>query len=236
METIGYSLLATTFICLLSLTGIALYRFRRFSFILVSFAVGALLGDAFIHILPNNFNPYLIFFGLMIFFSVEKLIRWRHCHEPECEDNNPQHVVSLSLVGDSVHNFIDGMIIAAAFLTNTHLGLVTTLAVILHEIPQEIGDFAIYIHHGLSVKKALLNNLISSLFALVGCILGLIFSNIINLSQYILPMTAGGFIYLAASDLIPELHRHQSQIKHSLIQIITVILGFSLMSLLLLVE
>jgi len=241
MEPAILSLTATAIVSLISLVGVFLYSFRRFSFVLVSFAVGALLGDAFIHLLPSSFqslspllSSILIFVGIMLFFSVEKIIRWRHCHDPDCHDNS--HVVSLSVVGDSVHNFIDGMIISSSFLVDYRLGLTTTLAVILHEIPQEIGNFGIYFHQGLGLKKALSLNFISALFAIFGCLLVLIFNNIFDFSQYVLPMTAGGFIYLASSDLIPELHRHQPQIKHSLLQIITVILGFSLMALLLLVE
>jgi zinc and cadmium transporter len=173
---------------------------------------------------------------MMLFFSVEKIVRWRHCHDPDCDEDNDSHIVSLSVVGDSVHNFIDGMIIAAAFLVNFRLGLTTTLAVIMHEIPQEIGHFGVFFHQGLSLKKSLTLNFVSALFALLGCVLVLLFKNIVDISQYILPLTAGGFIYLASSDLIPELHRHQPVIKHSLLQIFTVVLGFSLMALLLLVE
>lgn len=238
-----YSLLATTIVSLISLSGLALYRFRNFSFVLVSFAVGALLGDAFIHILPQSYSSlppttvsWLIIAGVLLFFSIEKFIRWHHCHDPDCQEHdNRGHIVSLSLIGDSVHNFIDGMVIAGAFLVDTKLGLVTTLAVILHEIPQEIGDFGIYIHQGIKLKKALLINLFTSLSAFAGCLLVLGF-RVLNFSHYLLPITAGGFIYLAASDLIPELHRHHPALKNSLIQIISVLFGFSLMAFLLLVE
>lgn len=240
MNPIVLSLFATIIVSLISLVGLFLYRFRQYSFIMVSFAVGALLGDAFIHILPESYRQinsttvaWLLITGMLIFFSVEKFMRWRHCHDPECDD----HIVSLSLVGDTVHNFIDGMIIAGSFLVNTHLGVVTTLAVILHEIPQEIGHFGIFFHHGLSLKKSLLFNLISAIFAILGCVFVLILgTSITDFSKYILPITAGGFIYLASSDLIPELHRHENLPSHSLAQIIGVILGFSLMALLLLVE
>lgn len=239
-----YSLLATTIVSLISLVGLVFYRFRNFSFVLVSFAVGALLGDSFIHILPQSYQllppttvSWLLIAGILIFFSIEKFIRWHHCHDPECQENNSDsHIVSLSLVGDTVHNFIDGMVIAASFLVDTKLGLVTTLAVVLHEIPQEIGDFGIYIHQGVKIKKALLINLFSSLSALVGCLLVIIIGLNLSIQNYLLPITAGGFIYLAASDLIPELHRHHPAPKNSLIQIISVLFGFSLMALLLFLE
>jgi len=249
MNPVILSLLATIIVSSLSVLGLVLYRFRAFSFVLVSFAVGALLGDAFIHILPESYESlssttvaWLLILGILIFFTLEKIIRWRHCHEPECCDHDDSsHVVSLSLIGDSVHNFLDGMVIAGAFLTDIKLGIVTTIAVILHEIPQELGDVGIYLHHQLPVKKIIFYNFLSSLSAVVGSLLVLAFSlpavaGVSNFSSYILPATAGGFIYLAASDLIPELHRHQSNNLHSIIQIISVLFGFSLMALLLLVE
>lgn len=243
VNPIVLSLLATIIVSLLSFLGIFLYHFKKFSFVLVSFAVGALLGNAFIHILPESYDrlpsstvAWLIILGVLIFFSLEKLIRWRHCHDPECEqDEDYSHVVSLSLVGDTVHNFLDGMVIAGAFLVDIKLGLITTMAVILHEIPQEIGDIGVYLHHQLNVKKIILYNFLSSLSAIAGCLLVLAF-RVSDFSHYILPATAGGFIYLAASDLIPELHRHQSDALHSIVQIISVLFGFSLMALLLLVE
>lgn len=243
MNPVILSLLATIIVSSLSLLGLVLYRFRAFSFVLVSFAVGALLGDAFIHILPESYESlssttvaWLLILGILIFFTLEKIIRWRHCHEPDCCDNSDSnHVVSLSLVGDSVHNFLDGMVIAGAFLADVKLGIVTTIAVILHEIPQELGDVGIYLHHHIPVKKIIIFNLLSSFFAILGALLVLGFG-VSGFSSYILPATAGGFIYLAASDLIPELHRHESNTAHSIIQIISVLFGFSLMALLLLVE
>lgn len=246
MESELLAILATVSISLLSLLGLPLFSFRHFSFVMVSFAVGALLGDAIIHILPESLqrldlvtNSWLVISGILLFFIIEKIIRWRHCHNPDClpdETNTSHHVVSLSVIGDSVHNFIDGMVVTSAFLIDLRLGLVTSLAVVLHEIPQEIGDFGIYIHHGLTVSKALLVNFTSAAFALLGCFIVILFGSLTQISLYILPVTAGGFIYLAASDLIPELHRHQAPVSHSLIQVIGVLLGFGLMLLLLPLE
>ena len=236
MPPLILSVLSAILVSLISLVGIIFVIARlpisRYSFLAVSFAVGALLGDAFIHLLPESFESLtsnlaslLIISGIGLFFILEKILKWRHCHEPD-----HHHVPALNLVGDSFHNFIDGMLIAASFLVSRQLGLATTLAVILHEIPQEIGDYGILVHHGFTTAKALKYNLISAFFSLAGVILTyLIGSQISQFSLILLPITAGGFIYLASSDLIPELHRHDPKIKDSLIQILFIALGVLLM-------
>jgi len=212
---------------------------------LVSVAVGSLLGDAFIHVLPeansqinNQLTVSLLTItGILLFFSLEKIVRWRHCHDPHCQSSSGHHLVPISLVGEAFHNFIDGVIITASFVTSPALGLATSLAVLLHEIPQEIGHFGIYLHQGLSLSKSLKLNLYTAFFAFLGVIFtALIGNSITNFSAYILPITAGGFIYLASSDLIPELHRHQSNIRSSISQIFLVMLGASLMILMLILD
>lgn len=215
--------------------------------ILVSFAIGGLLGDAFIHLLPESFEKIssktavsiFSIAGILLFFTLERILRWRHCHEIDCQEpkDEDHHVVTLSLVGDTVHNMIDGMIIAASFFVSQPVGIATTLAVILHEIPQELGHFGILIHHGLSVKKAIFYNLFSALASVIGVLLTYFMGNYIGyVSIYLLPITAGGFIYLASSDLIPELHRHNPKTTESILQLFCIILGVSLMSLLTLIE
>jgi zinc and cadmium transporter len=248
MSSFFYSLLSAFIISLISLIGvffvaIGLARLKSLTLFLVSFAVGSLLGDTFIHILPEIYQTSSSFFtfllplvGLLLFFSLEKILNWRHCHDPDCHDDD-HSVVKLSFLGDSVHNFIDGAIIAAGFMVSPRLGLTTSLAVILHEIPQEIGDFGIFIHQGLSLKKALKLNFLSALFCLFGVVFTFLFgSRISALPNTLLALAAGGFIYLAASDLIPELHRHTVKVSHSLIQLFFIILGIALMSLLILIE
>lgn len=213
---------------------------------LVSFAVGALLGDAFIHLIPESFETIsskptvslLFIAGILLFFALEKILRWRHCHEVDYKQHDKDHhVVTLNLVGDTVHNLIDGMIIGASFFVSTPVGITTTLAVILHEIPQEMGHFGIFIHHGLSATKALTYNLISALASIIGVLITYFLGNYLGQAHlFLLPITAGGFIYLAASDLIPELHRHQTEVKTSLIQLLAICFGVGLMTILLFLE
>jgi zinc and cadmium transporter len=237
------SLVAVIFISLISVIGIYflisfLPGFSKISLFLVSLAVGSLLGDAFFHLLPESYSlisslsvSILIIVGILLFFTLEKIVRWRHCHNSDDEHDHP--TVAVNLVGELCHNFIDGILISSSFFVSFSLGLTTAFAVLSHEIPQEIGNFSVYQHLGLSLKKSLTFNLLSSFFSLLGvisvAIVGLKYQ---NFSGYILPITAGGFIYLAASDLIPELHRHEPKISSSLFQLLFVIFGVLLMLLL----
>lgn len=249
MQSLFFSLLAVLIVSLLSLSGIFLVFLNkkishRIILLLVSFAIGSLLGDTFIHLLPESFRTlnsltvsFLVIGGLLLFFILEKILRWHHCHEVDCHENNSRHLIVLNTFGDTVHNMIDGMLIAASFIVDIRIGIFTSLAVLLHEIPQEIGDFAVLIHSGASLKKALIYNLLSASSAFVGVLLVFILGSKINfLSNYLLAVTAGGFIYLAASDLIPELHRHDPPLIESLLQLVFIILGVALMSLLVFFE
>lgn len=247
-----FSIVATILVSLISLIGIFFIFIKtpvlkKITLFLVSFAIGGLLGDAFIHLIPEAFgsknqdllNSWLIILGIIIFFSIEKILRWRHCHDPSChqDSEDSSHLTAINLIGDTVHNFSDGMIIAASFMVSIPLGLTTSLAVVLHEIPQEIGNFGVFIHNGLSISKSLLYNFISALASVLGVILTFLLGQYFtNLAYFLVPITAGGFIYLAASDLIPELHRHQSRAKNSLLQLFFIILGVALMSLLVFLE
>jgi len=187
----------------------------------VSFAIGALLGAAFLALLPHalagasDFHAIglTILLGLLGFFVLEKLVLWRHCHAEHCEahavtEAHGQAAGTLVLIGDGIHNLVDGVLIAAAFLTDIHLGIVTSLAVAAHEIPQEVGDFAILLHSGFSRGKAMLFNILSSLATLVGA-LGAYWSlaNLQHMLPYILAIAASSFIYIAVADLIPGLHK-----------------------------
>ena len=208
---------------------------NRITFVLVGLATGALFGDVFFHLLPEIYKGQefeagiFIALGILMFFILEKFLRWRHKHTGE-EDIKP--VAFTNLVGDSIHNFIDGVLITASYITNTELGIATTLAIILHEIPQEIGDFGVLIHSGFSVKKALLLNFLSALISFIGMGLAFTLSQTMEyLISLLLPITAGAFIYIAGSDLIPELHTKES-FKDSLLQMISIILGITLLALL----
>lgn len=195
---------------------------------MVSFAIGALLGAAFLAVLPHALAAPgvrdmhaitgTVLFGLLGFFLLEKLVLWRHCHTHECEVHGTDDVSHASasnasagylvLFGDAVHNFVDGVLIAAAFLTDIHLGVVTALAVAAHEIPQEIGDFAILLHSGFSRGKALLYNMLSSLTTVVGGVLAYFSLGVTQMAlPYVLAVAASSFIYVAVADLIPGLHK-----------------------------
>ena len=166
----------------------------------------------------------------MEFFILEKFVQWRHCHEPHTKHLCTKEFATINLVGDAFHNFIDGMIIAGSYVVDIRLGFATTVAVLLHEIPQEIGDFAILLHAGMSKMKALTYNFISALFALVGAIIVLLFNGTSGLSHvFIVPFTVGGFIYLAGADLLPELHKVKYSLKSSAVQLISVIAGILVM-------
>jgi zinc and cadmium transporter len=212
---------------------------------LVSFAVGGLFGDTFIHLLPEAFTKLganlttslYIIAGILIFFILEKFIRWRHCHVPSSE-GHLHPVVTLNLIGDGVHNLIDGMIIAASFSVSIPIGVATTLAVILHEIPQEIGDFGVLVHGGLPVKKALFFNFLSAITAILGALISLIIGPYIKgYTVSIIPITAGGFLYIAGSDLIPELHEGcDIKISTAVWQFVFIVLGVLVMALLALLD
>jgi len=232
-------LASVTVVSLISFVGIIFVGLkesllRRVVMAFVGFASGTLLGGAFFHLLPealNEINPpttifYFVILGIISFFSIEKFLYWRHCHEEECLVHTFAYV---NLVGDGVHNFIDGMIIAATFVLSFDLGFITTLAVIFHEIPQEIGDFAVCIYGGLSKKKALTYNFISALTAILGAIITYYVVYLRSNYAFLVPFAAGGFIYIAATDLMPELHK-KSHAGESIVQLLSILLGLGLMA------
>lgn len=231
-------LIATIFVSLVSVVGIFTFGMRKNIFdkilmLLVGFSAGALLGGAFIHILPEAIEKYgtnNVFMsalcGFTLFFLLERFLYWRHCHNGVCEVHNFTY---LNLIGDGVHNFTDGLIIAASFVTDFKLGVVTTLAVIFHEIPQEMGDFGVLVYGGFTKAKALFFNFICALAAVFGAIIGYFLSHsAVNISLFLLSFTAGGFIYIAAADLIPELHKQKNN-KISNASFIAFILGIIFM-------
>lgn len=212
-------------------------------FILISVAIGALLGDSFIHLIPEAFedanNPLtvslLIVIGILLFFILEKFLHWHH-HGEDKGDTHIHPVGKLVLFSDGVHNFIDGIIIAASFMISIPVGIATTLAVILHEIPQEIGDFAVLLHSGYEKKKALLYNFFSAMFSVLGALAFFIVGDLAEgISKLILPIASGGFIYIALTDLVPELHKTESK-KQSVLQILSVLFGVGVMAILTLLE
>jgi len=192
--------------------------------ILISYAVGALLGAVFLEVLPHAFErassaqaaAATVLAGILLFFVLEKLVLWRHCHQEQCEAHDPQHQPMhdhgrsglMILIGDTFHNFVDGVLVAAAFLANTELGIVTAMAIIAHEIPQEVGDFLILLHSGYSKHDALLLNLLSGT-AMVGG--GILAYFALQTAQGWVPpllaLAAASMLYVSVADLIPGLHR-----------------------------
>ncbi|HEX2792181.1 MAG TPA: ZIP family metal transporter [Candidatus Paceibacterota bacterium] len=217
---------------------------RKYVFVLVSVAVGALLGDAFIHLIPESLEEigmvssvsYAVLGGILLFFILEKFLHWHHHQGIDADDATLHPSGKMILVSDSLHNFIDGLIIGASYLISFEVGLATTLAVILHEIPQEIGDFGVLISAGYSKMQALWLNFLSALFAVLGT--GLVFvmgSYVEGAVMWLAPIAAGGFIYVAMSDLIPELHKHE-RVSHALLQIVSIVVGIAALAALALME
>jgi len=205
--------------------------------LLVGLGAGGLIGGAFLHLLPESLEKSTEFFnifsftllGFIFFFILEKYFHWRHCHQGECQIHSFTY---LNIVGGAIHNFIDGLIIGASFSVNVDVGIVATIAIIAHEIPQELGDFGVLIYGGLSKFKALFYNFLSATTAIFGTLFGYYFSSHIEgLSSFLLPFAAGGFIYIAACDLIPELHRQPDQ-KKAMWSMLFFLLGIGLMAVL----
>ena len=212
--------------------------------LLISYAIGALLGAAFLEILPHAFEEAgnmknmaaTVLLGILLFFVLEKLVLWRHCHGDHCEahtvtaatathDHDHGRSGLMIMVGDTFHNFVDGILIAAAFMVDVQLGVVTALAIIAHEIPQEVGDFLILLHSGYTKKQAFAFNLLSSLATVVGG-LGAYFalSSVQNLIPTILGLAAASMIYVAVADLIPGLHK-RTELKATVQQVLLIGLG-----------
>lgn len=233
-------LVSTFIVSLISLIGIVTLAIKdkllqKILFCIIGFSAGALIGSAFLHILPEALEKinstavfsYLIF-GIVMFFLLEKYFHWRHCHESSCDIHAFTY---LNLIGDSFHNFMDGMVIAASFVVSFKLGIVTTLAIIFHEIPQELGDFGVLVYGGFTKRKALICNFLTALTSVAGAMIGFFLSDFTKgFSNFILPFTAGGFIYIAASDLIPEMHKENDSVR-SILGFVSFILGIIFMAL-----
>jgi zinc and cadmium transporter len=219
-----YIILATVVVSFLSFVGIFTLSLKaqmlnKILLILVGLSAGTLMGGAFLHLLPEatedntGLDVFIyVLVGFIIFFIIEKVLHWRHCHKGECEIHTFTY---MNLIGDSIHNFIDGLIMAASFVVSIPLGITTTIAISSHEIPQEIGDFGVLIYGGFSKKKALLLNFLVALTAVLGGLIGYFISNLIeNATLFFLPFAAGGFIYIAATDLIPEIKKELNMKKY----------------------
>lgn len=225
-----FAIIASVTVSLISLIGIFALLvkddvLKKAMIYLVAFAAGGLIGGAFFDLIPEA-AEYIeditqlflyVILGYMLFFVLEKYLHWRHCHSPECKLHQFTY---LNIVGDIVHNFSDGLIIGAVFLVDIKIGIATTLAIIFHEIPHEIGNFTVLVYGGFSKTRALLFNFLSALFAIAGTIVGYYLAgNISGFSRFLLPAAAGGFIYIASCDLIPELHKETGGRKSAFIML-----------------
>ncbi len=255
VETYLYAIGSVILVSLASLLGASFLairdaRLKPLIFFLVSLSVGALFGDAFLHLVPEAFEEagssllvsLAILSGIVLFFILEKFVHWHHYHE-EDEVEHSLHsggagsrLSVMVLIGDALHNFIDGIVIGVSFLVSPAVGVATTLAVLVHEIPQEIGDFALLVHSGMSKRRALFANFASALISVLGVLLALwVGESVASALPLLLAVAAGGFVYIAGSDLVPELHKTTSTGK-SLIQLVAILVGIALMAGLLFLE
>jgi zinc and cadmium transporter len=237
MEIIYWILLATFIDSLIGLVGILTLWINQKSmnkiiFWLVAFSAGTLLGGAFFHLIAEaveQIEPlYAMVFtmiGFVIFYIMERFLFWHHCHEGHCDVHPFSY---LLLVGDGMHNIIDGFVIAASFLVDIKFGIITTAMIISHEVPQELGNYAVLLYGGFDKWKASLYNFLAQITCVLGGLLGYYMGTAYDITAYLLPIAAGGFIYISASDLIPELHK-EKQIKKSLISLIVFLVGVVLM-------
>jgi zinc and cadmium transporter len=243
------SLVSVIIVSLISLVGIFSLllndtRLGKILLYLVSFSAGSLFGDAFIHLVPEAMEgngsgtsvPILIIFGILFSFAMERFLQWRHCHIPTSAEH-PHSFAYMNLFGDAVHNLIDGLIIAGSYLVSLPIGVATTLAVIFHEIPQEMGDFGVLVYGGFNKRKALWLNFLTALTAIAGALTAIILSSVLEgFTPLLIPFAAGNFIYIAGSDLIPELRKDIPEPRKATMQMISIVLGVIIMALLLLLE
>ena len=243
-----YTLASVFIISLISLIGIFTLgiqekKLKKILIYLIAFSAGTLLGDSFIHLIPeavekNGFTLLIssyILIGISFSFVIEKFIHWRHCHHPITKEHK-HPLTTMNLIGEGVHNFLDGIIIAASYIISIPVGIATTLAVGIHEIPQEISEYGVLIYGGYTRKKALIANFLIALTGIFGAVLTLLIGSQSKLLMEILiPFAAGNFIYIATADLIPELHK-KSESLQSILQLILFILGILIIASLLILE
>ncbi len=233
-----YGLASVVFVSLISLVGVLTFSLKeedlkKTLLYLVSFSAGGLFGDAFIHLIPEASGEHgfplhvslYILVGIMSSFIVEKFLQWRHCHVPTSGEH-PHSFAYMNLFGDAVHNFIDGLIIGGSYLASTQVGVATTLAVVFHEIPQEIGDFGVLMYGGFKRSKAIFFNLSTAITAIFGAIAALTLGYLSEgFAPFLIPFAAGNFIYIAGSDLIPELRKEEPRLLNSALQLTAFLLG-----------
>ena len=249
MDAWVLGLISVTIISLISLVGIlflwlAEKKLKKIFIYMISFAAGGLFGDAFLHLIPEAAGQtgleitasFLIILGILSSFAVERFLQWRHCHIP-ISNEHPHSFAYMNLFGDAVHNLIDGLIVGGSYIASIPLGVATTITVIFHEIPQELGDFSVLVYGGFNKRKALMFNFLTALTAIVGAAVSFIIGSAVEgFVPLLIPFAAGNFIYIAGSDLIPELRKDTPEPKKAALQMASLILGVVPMLLLLLLE
>ena len=240
MIQLAYIVVTTFSIALFAFIGIFTLALKdklleKILLILVSLSAGALMGGALLNLIPEavekaegtNIDVFIVvLFGFILFFIIEKVLHWRHCHKGKCDVHTFSY---MNLIGDSIHNFIDGLIISAGFIYSIGLGFSTFVAIAAHEIPQEIGDFGVLIYGGFEKKKAIVLNFMVALTVVFGGILGYFISKSVDSAvMFLLPFAAGGFIYIAATDLVPEIKKEMDMKKY-MATLIVFILGILIM-------
>ncbi|MDD5340946.1 MAG: ZIP family metal transporter [Patescibacteria group bacterium] len=235
-----YGLISTLVISIIGQVGFFVFILKdnilkKILIFFVSFSAGSLIGGAFFHLLPDviekNDDILMVFVwtivGFCLFFMMEKFLRWHHCHDKECEEK--KHLGQINMVGDGIHNFLDGVIVMAAFVVSPALGLATSISIISHEIPQELGDFGVLLYSGYNRTKAIIFNFLLSVIAVLGALVGYFLSNEISgFANVIIPIAAGGFFYIAASDFIPEMQK-EINAKSSIINFLVFVLALAFM-------
>lgn len=246
MPAAFYGFLSVVLVSLASLVGVLVLTMRarivsKILLYLVSFSTGAILGTVFFHLFPEVMEhagdpllgSSLILAGMLVAFVIEKFIHWHHCHHTDHDDEGGHHahpVGSLILIGDGIHNFIDGMLILSAYMVSVPVGVAATVAVLLHEIPQELSDISLLLHSGFTRKRAILWNTVSAFTAVAGAAVAFFFeSRVEGIEFLLLPIAAGNFLYIATTDLIPELHK-ETRTGHALVQTALLACGLALMA------
>lgn len=241
MDALMWTLAGTALVSVISFVGVVGLSLRdralkEMLLVFVALSAGVLIGDAFFHLIPDALAGFAlggtdalfayVLAGFVVFFLLEKVVHWRHCHDVGCKVHTFGY---MNLAGDAVHNFIDGLIIAAAFVSDVRVGLATVAAIIMHEIPQELGDFGVLVHSGFSKQRAVLMNFVTALVAVAGGVVGIAVASYASaFADALLPIAAGGFLYIAASDLIPEI-RAVTDTKKSVATFAAFVLGIAFM-------
>lgn len=234
MNELAYILLSVTVISLISLSAVVALTLQkatltRIMTALIAFAAGTMLGAAFLHLIPEAIEAapgghVYVLAGIVAFFLIERAIHWHHCTEEHCV----APFGYLNLIGDAVHNFVDGVIVAAAFLSSPQLGIIASLAIAMHELPQELGDFAVLVHSGFTPRRAIWLNFLTACTAILGGLTGYLFlSAITGLVPYFLAVAAGGLVYVAVADLMPELHKER-KLSRVVAHTVSLFLGIAL--------